>query len=155
MNKTIRVSTQRTLRSLSNKPRHDRSLRVCCMLLCLSRCVVRVPLQGAQGFFIAPRRCLIFIWKAISLPYVCASDWQSAIYFLHQPSRPLCAFGRMAHWTQLVRGHNVSEAAMRSRPQLAWCRDSPEAMRSRPRQSPFVRGNHATPKAVVRSSPWG
>jgi hypothetical protein len=56
---------------------------------------------------------------------------------------------------QRVRGSNALEVVACSRPQLAWCRDSPEAVRSRPRQSPFVRGNHATPKAVVRPSPWG
>jgi hypothetical protein len=54
--KTNRVSTQNVLRSLSNEPRRDRSLRVCCMILCLSRCVVWVTALLCQGGpFIAPR----------------------------------------------------------------------------------------------------
>jgi hypothetical protein len=39
--KTNKVLTKNALKSLSNEPRRDQSLEVCCMPLCLSQCVAR------------------------------------------------------------------------------------------------------------------
>jgi hypothetical protein len=63
-----------------------------------------------------PRTRWISIREAIILPYLRAPDCQSVICFLHHPNRPLCAFGHMAHWTLLARGHNTPEIKTRLRP---------------------------------------
>jgi hypothetical protein len=98
--KTDRVSTQNVLKSLSNEPKRDQSLGVCCKLLWLffSTCSMRLGVP-----FIAPRSLGLVgssFGKQSAFPICVHRTEQSAICYLLRPSRLLHAFDRMEHSTR-------------------------------------------------------
>jgi hypothetical protein len=131
--KTDRVSTQNVLKSLSNEPKRDRSLRVCCVILWCFGVLHGYRSMASMGSSYIPkdpRSRWLFIREAISLPCLRAPYWTISDLF---PSSSKPTVVRL----------RSPDTPTRPMPWLA--QDShnlPEVVPTRTRQPRLARGSH-------------